>query len=96
MILILKSLKTTLPYLRGHIVGRVARSHQHPIVRPELLCEPEIADPNRFRIARVVRVEDIRRLEISAQKLNYFNLKFSFHGFIQTIFSLARYKKMNF
>ncbi len=54
----------TVTRLRSHVVGRVAGRHQHPVVRAQLFRESEIADANRLRIPRVVRVQDVRRLEI--------------------------------
>ncbi len=55
-------------YLRSHVVGCVAGRHQHPVVRSQLFRESEIADANRLRIPRVVRIQDVRRLEIPAMR----------------------------
>jgi hypothetical protein len=54
--------------LRSHVVSGVAGRHQHPVVRSQLFRESEIADANRLRIPRVVRVQDVRRLEIPATR----------------------------
>ena len=65
----------TVTRLRSHVVGCVAGRHQHPVVRSQLFRESEIADANRLRIPRVVRVQDVRRLQIPAtgwEGVNFF------------------------
>ena len=50
--------------LWGHVVGSVAGGHQHSVVSPQLLGEPKVANPNGFGVARIIRVENIRGLQV--------------------------------
>ena len=54
-----------LTYLRSYEVGGVAGCHEEPILRAQLLGEPEVTDAQAGRGTRLVRVEDIRRLQVS-------------------------------
>ena len=45
--------------LGSDVVSRVARSHQHPVVRPELLGEPEVTDADRVRVTGVISVQNV-------------------------------------
>ena len=54
-----KSAHLLLEDLWGHIVGGVARGHQHAIVGPQLLGEPKVTDSYGVGVARIVRIENV-------------------------------------
>ena len=45
--------------LGGHVVGGVARGHQHAVVGPQLLGEPKVTDSYGVGVARIVRIENV-------------------------------------
>lgn len=56
-------------HLGCYEVSRVARGHQQAVVGAQLLSEAEVADPDRFRISRLVDVEDVAGLQVSVHDL---------------------------
>ena len=48
--------------LRGHVVGGVARGHQHAVVGSQLFGESKVTDSDSVWVSRVVRIENIRGL----------------------------------
>ena len=56
-----------LEHLWRDVVGCVAGSHQHPVVGPQLLGKPKVADPDGVGVTGVLRIQDIGRLQIPAR-----------------------------
>ena len=50
--------------LWGHIIGGVARGHQHAVIGPQLFGKSKVTDSDGVWVTRVISIENIRGLQI--------------------------------
>lgn len=50
------SQRSQVTHLRSHKVGSVARGHEEPILRPQLLGKSKVTDAQALRVARLIHI----------------------------------------